>query len=81
MPVSLGDLAARFGCELLGDPDVVVAGLASLSSADEHSLSFLASAAFRPQLANTRAAAVILRAGDAADCPVAALIAEDPYAC
>ena len=81
MPVSLGDLATRFGCELLGDPDVVVEGLASLGSADEHSLSFLASAAFRPQLANTRAAAVILKAGDAADCPVAALIAEDPYAC
>ena len=81
MPVSLGDLATRFGCELLGDPDVVVDSLASLGSADERSLSFLASAAFRPQLASTRAAAVILRAGDAAECPVAALLAEDPYAC
>lgn len=81
MPVSLGDLATRFGCELIGDPDVVIHDVASLDAADAHSLSFLASPAFRPKLAGTKAAAVILGADDAAECPVAALIAEDPYTC
>ncbi len=81
MPLSLGDLATRFGCELIGDPDVVIHDVAPLDAADEHSLTFLANSAFRPKLAKTKAAAVVLRADDAAECPAAALIAEDPYVC
>ncbi len=81
MPVSLGELATRFGCELIGDPDIVVSDVASLANATPASLTFLSSNAFRPQLSATRAAAVILRPADADDCPVAAILHEDPYAC
>jgi len=81
MPVSLGELATRFGCELIGDPDVVVSNVASLASATPESLTFLSSNAFRPQLSATRAAAVILRPADASECPVAAILHDDPYAC
>lgn len=81
MPVSLGELATRFGCELIGDPDIVVSDVASLANATSASLTFLSSNAFRPQLSATRAAAVILRPADADDCPVAAILHEDPYAC
>ena len=81
MPISLGELATRFGCELIGDPDVIVNGVASLRSAAPDSLSFLSNAALRDQLAATKAAAVILRGADADASPVAALIHEDPYAC
>jgi len=81
MPISLGELATQFGCELIGDPDVVVNGVASLSSAEPDSLSFLSNAALREQLSVTKAAAVILRAADAAASPVAAIIHDDPYAC
>jgi UDP-3-O-[3-hydroxymyristoyl] glucosamine N-acyltransferase len=81
MPVSLGELATRFGCELIGDPDRVVSGVASLSNATPESLTFLSSNAFKPQLSATRAAAVILRPADADACPVAAILHEDPYAC
>lgn len=81
MPISLGALATQFGCELIGDPDVVVNGVASLSSAQSDSLSFLSSAALKEQLSTTQAAAVILRADDAAASPVAAIIHDDPYAC
>ena len=81
MPVSLGELATRFGCELIGDPDVVVSGVASLSNATPDSLTFLASKAFKEQLPSTKAAAVVLRPGDAPDSPVPALLHDDPYAC
>ncbi|MGB5627229.1 MAG: UDP-3-O-(3-hydroxymyristoyl)glucosamine N-acyltransferase [Woeseiaceae bacterium] len=81
MPISLGELATQFGCELIGDPDVVINGVASLSSAQPDSLSFLSNAAFKGQLSATKAAAVILRAADAAASPVAAIIHDDPYAC
>jgi len=81
MPISLGELATRFGCELIGDPDVEVSGVASLPNADSGSLTFLSNAAFKPQLSSTKAAAVILRPGDAAESPVAALLHADPYAC
>jgi UDP-3-O-[3-hydroxymyristoyl] glucosamine N-acyltransferase len=81
MPISLGELATRFGCELIGNPDSVVSGLASLPNATAESLTFLASKAYKEQLSSTKAAAVVLRPGDAADSPVASLLHDDPYAC
>jgi UDP-3-O-[3-hydroxymyristoyl] glucosamine N-acyltransferase len=81
MPISLGELAAQFGCELIGDPDVVVSDVASLPNAGSGSLSFFSNAALKTQLSSTKAAAVILRAADADESPVAAIIHDDPYAC
>jgi len=81
MPISLGELATQFGCELIGDPDIQVGGVASLPNAGPDSLSFLAGAAYKKQLSSTKAAAVILRAGDADESPVAAILHDDPYAC
>jgi len=81
MPISLGELATRFGCELIGDPDSVVSRVASLANGAPESLSFLASKAYKEQLSSTKAAAVVLRPADAPDCPVAAILHDDPYAC
>ena len=80
MPISLGELASRFGCELIGDPDVIVRGVASLQNANSESLSFLSSPSYKSLLPSSKAAAVILRAEDAAYCQVAALISDNPYA-
>ena len=80
MSVSLGELAVRFGCELRGDPDARVEHVATLSGADPRSLSFLANPRYRPQLAQTRAGAVVLDAKAAVDCPTAALISPNPHA-
>ncbi|MBT8442012.1 MAG: UDP-3-O-(3-hydroxymyristoyl)glucosamine N-acyltransferase [Gammaproteobacteria bacterium] len=80
MNLSLGDIAGRFGCELRGDPDVEVSHVATLANANGGSVSFLANAAYRDQLAETRAAAVILGPDDVDACPAAALIAKNPYA-
>jgi len=80
MSISLGELAAAVGCELIGDPDATVSDVASLSNATAESLTFLSSAAHKSQLSATKAVAVVLRAGDADACPVAALVSDNPYA-
>jgi UDP-3-O-[3-hydroxymyristoyl] glucosamine N-acyltransferase len=77
--VALGELASRFGLELTGDPALVVERVATLANAAPGTLSFLANPRYRAALAGTRASAVVLRRADLAACPVAALVAPDPY--
>jgi UDP-3-O-[3-hydroxymyristoyl] glucosamine N-acyltransferase len=79
MSLSLGEIAARFGCELHGDPDAVVGRVATLANAGEDALSFLANPAYRTALADTKAGAVLLSADEAEACPVPALVCADPY--
>jgi UDP-3-O-[3-hydroxymyristoyl] glucosamine N-acyltransferase len=79
MAVSLGELAVRFGCELRGDPGVLVEHVATLAGADERSLAFLANPRYKTQLLQTKAAVVVLDAATASDCPTAALICANPY--
>lgn len=76
---SLGELAAKFGCELVGDPDVPVTSVATLTTAGAGQISFFANRAYRRQLRETQAAAVILNSKDTDDCPVSSLLTDDPY--
>ena len=75
---SLGELAVRFGLELHGSPHTRVSHVATLAEAPPGSLSFLADARHRRELATTRASAVVLAAADAPACPVAALVTDNP---
>jgi UDP-3-O-[3-hydroxymyristoyl] glucosamine N-acyltransferase len=76
---TLGKIAARFALELRGDADRVIRGVATLATAGETQIGFLANPRYRAQLVDTRAAAVVLRAADADACHGACLIADDPY--
>ncbi len=78
--MSLGELAVRFGLELVGDPACRVERVATLAQAGPGALSFLANPKYRSQLAATRASAVVVAEGDVARCPVPALVAANPYA-
>ena len=80
MSVTLAELAARFDCQLHGDGDTLVDTVGTLDNAAERAISFLANPQYRDALRKTRAAAVILKPGLEADCPVAALLASNPYA-
>jgi UDP-3-O-[3-hydroxymyristoyl] glucosamine N-acyltransferase len=80
MPLRLGELAARFGCELRGDPAAVVECVATLQEATPGAVSFLANSRYRRHLPGTRATAVVLDAASAADCPTNSLVADNPYA-
>lgn len=75
----LCDLAERFNLRLQGDGETLIDGVGTLSDASGTQLSFLSNPAYREQLKTTGAAAVILSDKDAANCPVNALVADDPY--
>ena len=79
-PATLGELAIAFRCTLRGSAQTQVDHVATLSGADDRALTFLANSLYREQLATTRAAAVVLEAAFAADCPVACLVSANPYA-
>ncbi len=80
MPVRLGELAARFGCELRGDPDATVERVATLQEAGAGSISFLANSKYRRHLPGTGASAVVLDQSCVDDCRTNALVAANPYA-
>jgi len=80
MSVSLGELAVRFGCELRGDPAARVEHVATLANADGTALAFLANPRYRPLLATTRAAAVVVKADAVAECAAHLLLTDNPYA-
>jgi UDP-3-O-[3-hydroxymyristoyl] glucosamine N-acyltransferase len=78
--VTLGQIAARFGLVLRGDPDARVTGVATLKDARPGALSFLSNPRYRKYLEGTAATAVVLDEAASADCPVATLVADNPYA-
>ncbi|MFZ6644313.1 UDP-3-O-(3-hydroxymyristoyl)glucosamine N-acyltransferase [Undibacterium sp. TJN25] len=82
--IRLGELVDRFGGQLIGSPDIQVAGIAPLSDADERYLTFLSNPKFRSQAELTKAAALILSARDQDHVgPVytgARIVADNPYA-
>ena len=80
MRLTLGELAVRFGCTLKGDPDRTVTRVGTIEAADEESLTFLAQPRLRKFLARTRAAAVVVHPRFADECPVPALLSNNPYA-
>jgi UDP-3-O-[3-hydroxymyristoyl] glucosamine N-acyltransferase len=77
---TLGQLAARFGLVLRGDPGLSVSGVATLRDASPGSITFLANPRYRRYLGETRATAVIVDEPAAPDCAVAALVTRNPYA-
>ena len=79
MARTLGELAAQFGCELIGDPAVSVSGVATLANAGDGDLSFFANRNYRRDLQSTRASVVVACVRDADECPVAVLISDEPY--
>jgi UDP-3-O-[3-hydroxymyristoyl] glucosamine N-acyltransferase len=77
----LAELAERTGAELHGDGSAEVSGVSTLDDAGATDITFLANERYRSRLAKTRAAAVILSAEHVADCPVNALVSDNPYLC
>lgn len=76
---SLAELAERLDCRLIGRDEVRVSGVCPLSPGRPGCVGFLAAAAYRRLLANTQAAAVILKPEDAPLCPVPALVTDRPH--
>jgi len=75
--VNLAELAARLGCELRGDGEVEVTGVAGIEQAGPGDVTFLANPRYAAHLRTTRAAAVILGREQEAGLPC--LVSENPY--
>ena len=76
---TLGELADKLALDCVGDRDVVITGLATLASATQGQLSFLANPKYQNDLLGTKASAVIVSAEMAKSCPTNALVAANPY--
>jgi UDP-3-O-[3-hydroxymyristoyl] glucosamine N-acyltransferase len=75
--VKLAELAARLGCELRGDGELEILGVAGLDDAGSGDLSFLANPRYAEKLKLTRASAVVVAPGQEAGVP--ALVSDNPY--
>ncbi len=80
MSHTLGDLASRINATLHGDPDCLIEGVAALANASKGTITFLADRRLTKYLKSTRASAVILQDELLGQCPVAALVTDNPYA-
>ncbi len=76
--MKLGEIAQQFQLTCGGDADTEITGIASLQDAGTGQLTFLFNSAYKEHLATTGAAAVVVRADDAADCPIPHLVADNP---
>ncbi|MFZ2974706.1 MAG: UDP-3-O-(3-hydroxymyristoyl)glucosamine N-acyltransferase [Ferribacterium limneticum] len=77
---TLADIAAQLGGDVLGDPETRISRVASLVSAAEGEITFLANPKFRSQLASSKASAVILRPDAAGEFSGARIVTGNPYA-
>ncbi|MDR2187272.1 MAG: UDP-3-O-(3-hydroxymyristoyl)glucosamine N-acyltransferase [Azonexus sp.] len=79
--LALTEIAARLGGDVLGDGATRIHQVASLASAGEGEIAFLANRKYQSQLHTTRAAAVILPPECADLTALPRLVCQNPYAC
>lgn len=68
-----------FEVSIQGDPDCVIRGISTIQNAKPEHITFLINPVYKKYLPTTQAAAVILTASEASECPVNALITCHPY--
>lgn len=78
-PCTLGEIATRFGGELIGDGNIPIHRVATLESAGAGDISFVAHARYLPQLKQTGAAAVVLGPDGRDATTLPRVISPDPY--
>jgi UDP-3-O-[3-hydroxymyristoyl] glucosamine N-acyltransferase len=76
--IRLRDLAARLGCELRGDGEIEITGVAGMELAGPSELTFLANPKYAPKVKNTRAAAILI-SEPLAEARPASLVSANPY--
>jgi UDP-3-O-[3-hydroxymyristoyl] glucosamine N-acyltransferase len=78
--LKLHEIAQRLDCRLAGDGELEIVRVAGIQQAQPGDLTFVANARYLPQLASTRASAVILGGSNGAvTTPCAVLHSDDPY--
>jgi UDP-3-O-[3-hydroxymyristoyl] glucosamine N-acyltransferase len=77
--MAAGQLAEQIGASLIGDAGVQVDHISSMDAAESGAVTYLKDKAYLDYLSGTKASVVILTEAFADQCPVTALVVEDPY--
>ena len=77
--LSLGDIVARLGGELIGDGRTLITRVATLKSAGPEHISFFSQAKYRDELQQTRAGAVIVSSAERNATERPRIVCGDPY--
>lgn len=80
MSLTIREIAERVGAQLVGEGSTRISRVAPLPSAGTDAITFLVSARYKAHLRSSSAGAIILSAELAKDCPVTALVSDNPYA-
>ncbi|MBV9303312.1 MAG: UDP-3-O-(3-hydroxymyristoyl)glucosamine N-acyltransferase [Acidobacteriaceae bacterium] len=75
---TLGQLAERLACELVGDPATQITGVSTIEKAGPGEITFLANMKYAPKVASSRASAIIA-AEPLKGTPAATLVSSNPY--
>ncbi|UCV06594.1 UDP-3-O-(3-hydroxymyristoyl)glucosamine N-acyltransferase [Dechloromonas denitrificans] len=78
--LSLADIAARLGGDVLGDSQTLIFQVATLASAGDGEIGFLANLKYKSQLQTTKAAAVIVSPDFADAVALPRIVTANPYA-
>ncbi len=76
---TLGEIADLIDAKLIGDSNAIISGMASLTQADNHQISYITSAKHCNDLRTSNAGAVILNARFLDSCQTNALLVKDTY--
>ena len=76
--MKLGDIARSLGCELMGDAEIDITGVAGMEHAAPGELTFLANPKYAHKVKDTRASAILV-AEALRDLPIASLVSSNPY--
>lgn len=79
MAITLGEIADYLQARLQGDADCPIEAIATLEDAKPGTIAFFSNRRYLGQLKETRASAVIITDDSLDDCPVNALVMENPY--
>jgi UDP-3-O-[3-hydroxymyristoyl] glucosamine N-acyltransferase len=75
----LGEIAERTGCQVYGDPDLEITGVAQIENAQPGELTFLSNVKYRKYLSKTQASAVITDRESHLGEGLAGIISPNPY--
>lgn len=76
--MKLGDIARALGCELVGDAEINITGVAGMEHAAAGELTFLANPKYAHKVKDTRASAILV-AEALRDLPISSVVSSNPY--
>lgn len=76
--MKLGEIARRLGCQLRGDSELEITGVAGIDEAGPNQLTFVSNPRYYSRISETKAGAIIL-SSDAAKVNIPTLLSSNPY--